>query len=373
MATPEKAPNSENGTSPARPRFGARMKAWWHGADVLPAPSNDDVAPTTAKPEQDAPTESVASERTDDGQSGAVSFKLRFKAWWQGVDVAAIAPSSAPESPVEPPAASPAPPEPATADAPRRVWPSARIAAAERIWGAGFHTPGGLEFVIDLCKPFGLDKSKSALELGAGLGGHARAIATEFNTWVTGYEADPGLAEAAMAVSTQLGLAKRAAILPFNLASFLADPQRYNAAFSKEALYAFPGKAEILAALPGKLKDRGAVMITDFVLAAPNASGSALEAWRVAEPTPPDPWTWSKYEAAANAAAFEVRVHEDISDAYATMARAAWRNFETLLKPGTLDAETTEALFVEGELWHRRLGALTDGGLRVIRIHMIRR
>ena len=350
MATPEKVQDNESGAAPARPRFGARMKAWWHGSDVPPVPSNDDAAPATNTAKDDSVV--VPAEAQSDGDAPEkVSFKHRFTAWWRGVDIAAIAPSTEPMGTVEPPSAAPVPSGSASAlepDAPRSVWPSMRLAAAERIWGAGFHTPGGLEFVIGLCKPFGLDKSKSVLELGAGPGGHARAVATEFNTWVIGYEADTGLAEAAMAVSTQQGLAKRAAILPFDLKTFVADSRRFNAVFSKEALYAFPEKAEIWAALPGKLKDKGEIMLTDLVLATPNASGPALDAWRASEPNSPDPWTWVQYQAAAKAGSLEVHVHEDISDAYAAMVRAAWRSFESLLKPGSLDAETTDALLVEG-------------------------
>ncbi|MBM3540718.1 MAG: hypothetical protein FJX51_01610 [Alphaproteobacteria bacterium] len=75
----------------------------------------------------------------------------------------------------------------------------------------------------------------------------------------------------------------------------------------------------------------------------------------------------------AKAGSLDVRVHEDISDSYAAMVRTAWRSFESLLKPGSLDAETTEALLVEGELWQRRLAALAEGGLRVVRAHMIKR
>jgi cyclopropane fatty-acyl-phospholipid synthase-like methyltransferase len=381
MAAPAKVEDAkdEPAAPTARPSFGARMKAWWHGEQRPPTPSNDDTAPEALGGATDA---SGASEEPT-GEStlpASMSFKTRLKAWWRGVDVTELNPTA--ESDVESAlpvksdvAPMPAPETPAAppAEKPPSAWTSPRIAAAERIWGAGLNRPGGLEFVIELCKPFRLDKSKTVLELGAGPGGHARAVATEFGTWVTAFEADAGLAEAAMAVSIQQGLGKRAAVHGFDLKSFLADKRHYDAMFSMEALFTWPEKAEIWAVLPKKLKDRGEVMITDFVLAAPDASGPALDAWRAAEIVAPEPWVWAQYQEVAKAGGFEVRVHEDISDSYAAMVRETWKSFESLLKPGSLDAETTEALLKEGELWHRRLAALAEGQLRVIRAHMIKR
>jgi hypothetical protein len=56
------------------------------------------------------------------------------------------------------------------------VWPPERIALTDRLWGEGFTTPGGAEYVIDFIQLLDLSEKKSLLNVGAGLGGPTRSI-----------------------------------------------------------------------------------------------------------------------------------------------------------------------------------------------------
>src|SRR5690349_23629803 len=99
------------------------------------------------------------------------------------------------------------------------VWPRARIAVAEALWGEGFLLPGGGEEVVRLAKPLGLSTASSLLLIGAGTGGPPRHIAAELGVWVTGYEANPRLVALANERSQRAGLGRRAQVESW-------DPQR---------------------------------------------------------------------------------------------------------------------------------------------------
>ena len=69
------------------------------------------------------------------------------------------------------------------------VWPPERIALTDRLWGEGFATPGGAEYVTDFIQLLDLSEKISLLNVGAGLGGPARVMTKEKGVWVTGLEA----------------------------------------------------------------------------------------------------------------------------------------------------------------------------------------
>lgn len=78
------------------------------------------------------------------------------------------------------------------------VWPPERIALTDRLWGEGFATPGGAEYVIDFFQLLDLSEKRGLSNVGAGLGGPARVMTKEKGVWVTGLEALAELVEAGM-------------------------------------------------------------------------------------------------------------------------------------------------------------------------------
>ncbi len=96
------------------------------------------------------------------------------------------------------------------------VAPLDRTTVAQWLWGAGFVMPGDEQYVIELVKPFGLTPAMSMLDLSAGLGGPARAIAKAYGTYVTGLERSPERARRGMEMSVAANLAKRATIAQYN-------------------------------------------------------------------------------------------------------------------------------------------------------------
>src|SRR5579863_5259195 len=74
-----------------------------------------------------------------------------------------------------------------------RLPPPDRLTVLQWLHGPGFLIPGDATYVLEIVKPFHLSPAMTMLDLAAGLGGPARAIAEAFNTYVTGYERDSAL------------------------------------------------------------------------------------------------------------------------------------------------------------------------------------
>lgn len=83
-----------------------------------------------------------------------------------------------------------------------------------------FHV-GGLEATAELLDPLGIDADTRVLDLGSGIGGTARFLASRHGATVTGIDLTPEFVEAARALSRSVGLDDR---VTFNLGSVLDMP-----------------------------------------------------------------------------------------------------------------------------------------------------
>ncbi len=353
----------------AKTPFMARLKAWWNGVDLQsPAeePGNDE-APSEADPE--------AQSKSGDNTS-KLSFWARLGAWWHGVEsaeptvsdesgdgeVASAKSSAAGEDDIGPKVAK------VKYDRPEQ-WTNQRLTIIEKVWGDGMLSPGGSVFVLRLANPFGLDQSKHLLEIGPGLGGAARTIAGEFNTYVTGFEPNPILAATAQTRSNDKGMGKRAVIEPYSVAALDKCKTRFDAMFSKDALYLIEDKPALFKRLPKLLKPRGEIIFTDYVLADAKSKAPALEAWRDGEPSAPYPWRWEQYDTICKKNGLDIRVHEDLTKEYCAFIVEAWRVFQSTLTP-EIKPEDARLVMDEIALWQRRREALESGALRVLRVHL---
>ena len=108
--------------------------------------------------------------------------------------------------------------------------------------------------------------SACSIAFGTGLGGGSRAICKEFDTWVTGYEADPELSRAAKQLSVIGGMDRKAEMKRYIAGEFELSPNSFDSILSSESLHNFESKYEILLSLQKGLKPRGQLSMTDFVL-----------------------------------------------------------------------------------------------------------
>lgn len=357
----------DGAVSAERPPIVARLKAWWNGVDLQSpaAEPGKDEAPSEADPE--------AQSRSGDDAS-KLSFRARLGAWWHGVEPAASGESgdsevaSAKSSAADEDDAGPKVAK-VKYDRPEQ-WTNQRLTIIETVWGDGMLSPGGSDFVLRLTNPFGLDQTKHLLEIGPGLGGAARTIAAEFNTYVTGFEPDSTLASTAQARSNDKGMGKRAVIEPYSVAALDKCKTHFDAMFSKDALYLIEDKAALFKRLPKLLKPRGEIVFTDYMLADAKSKVPALEAWRDGEPSLPHPWQWEQYAKICKKHGLEIRVHEDLTKEYCGFIVEAWRVFQSSLTPD-IKPEDARVVMDEIALWQRRREALESGALRVLRVHLV--
>ena len=137
---------------------------------------------------------------------------------------------------------------------------------AQWLWGDGFIMPGGSDFVLELVKPFGLTPAMSMLDLSAGLGGPARAIAQASGTYVTGLERSAERAKLGMAMSTKVNLQKRAAIGQYNPETVELRPNGFDCILGRGATYNVAEKERLLRVLYQGMKQRGQLLLNEFTL-----------------------------------------------------------------------------------------------------------
>lgn len=253
---------------------------------------------------------------------------------------------------------------------PQDYWSDARLGLKQKIWGPGFVEPGGEAFVIDLVQPCGLTSVKSLLDITAGLGGAARALANKFDVWVTGIEREPILAEQAMVESERLGYAKKAPVGAYDPAE-IAINKTFDVVFAREAFFTLPEKPAFFDKVASALKPYGELVFTDFVRTSQPPT-PAYEAWLATEPVAPQPWTLDEYVSELTQMGMDVRVQADISEDYALMARRELHQFVTANQLTDYPRDHLLLLVDEVELWGRRIAAFEAGDLAFVRIFAIK-
>lgn len=289
-------------------------------------------------------------------------FKQRFKAWWDGVELAP--PEDKPAPVVE---AAPEPPPPLVKLEP---WETPAIKVTQAIWGEGFNSPGGGAFVLELVKPFAINNSMSILDFGCGPGGGLRAITKEFDVWTTGVERDKATAELGKMLSTRAGLERKAEVQLYDPDNFVARQGGYDGILSKEMIYKFDQREVILARLENNLKTRGQLTIADYLRGDKTAPDDPL--LKAAFGNTPPLWTKAEYEKRFTELKFDLRVSEDITDKYRAMALEALDQVTRVREGKSVIRTFPEDFLREVESWGRRIAAMEGGALKVYRFYGIK-
>lgn len=245
--------------------------------------------------------------------------------------------------------------------------PPDRIAIAQWLWGAGYHIPGGEEYVLNLVKPFALNPAMSMLDITAGLGGTARAIAAAFGTYVTGLERDDELARRGMEMSTLQGMQKRAPITSYDPDKLELRAGGFDCILGREATYAVADKKRFLETVRQSLKERGQLLLIDFVAEPKAGVRPELSVWERQQRVPPQLWTVGQYTECLGALAFEIRVTEDTTDQYRREILAGWGKMLHTVDFRSLPRKHVLAIVDEAERWVHTIAALESGALKVYR------
>ncbi|TQF78803.1 methyltransferase domain-containing protein [Elioraea sp. Yellowstone] len=263
----------------------------------------------------------------------------------------------------------PEPPPP-----PPERWPETKLKVLGALWGEGFLGPGGAEETLKLAKPLGLNQTHSVINLGAGLGGATRVLAAASGAWVTGYETDPDLAEAAQALSEKHKVEKKAEIRPLDPANPQIRKGYYHHALALEALWRIADKPAMIAALVGAVKPQGQVVLTDLALGPPSpAAERAFAAWAKLEGVTPCLTGEKAITTLLAKEGLDVRICEDITSRHIAQTVVAWASFVEELKRDRPARPFALRVVEEAERCMRRIDLLRSGRLRLLRWHAIRR
>ena len=253
-------------------------------------------------------------------------------------------------------------------EAAAQQWPEARLNIVQDIWGKDFLKPGGAADVIDLVRPLALNSDHTVLDIGAGLGGSSRTIANETGAWVSGFEANADLAEAAMQLSKMAGMTRKAPVAALPPEGPNMKPKSVNAMFSKEALYKIEDKETLFSSIDTILRPHGQIMLTDYVAAQENMDSPELQVWSAQERTPAHLWTTDSYRSYFEGNGYDVRVAEDITDKYYSKVVNGFSLFSNTIKTFRGNKEMEEWSIREAEFWVRRMAPFEAGDLRVCRV-----
>jgi SAM-dependent methyltransferase len=246
-----------------------------------------------------------------------------------------------------------------------------RTEVRQRLYGRGYLIPGDAAHVLNLVEPFQLDGAASLLDLAAGLGGPARAIAQAFHARVLGLERDPDLARRNAVMSAALGTSSLVRVRGCDPETVELDTGRYDCALGREATYMVAEKERLLRVVVQALKSRGQIILTDFVLDRSAGERDELACWSDSRERRPSLWTLAQYTDCFRSLGFNLRSVTDIGPFHRRQILAAWI---ALLRSGDirrLSPSQVDTVLAEAESSLRTVAALESGALKYYRFEAI--
>jgi 2-polyprenyl-3-methyl-5-hydroxy-6-metoxy-1,4-benzoquinol methylase len=344
-----------------------------------------------AKAAAKAPAKTAAKGKSSSKEAPKLSLKWRLKAWWEGYDTKELeermrqaAEAKQPKAAAEAEKSAeemlgvPLPNEHALTqdalipDPNADPWSDERVDVAQLVWGPGFCGPGGPEQVIALSKLLTLTPEMSMMDLAAGLGGPARALAEHFGVWVTGYEMSETLVNAGNDLSTRAGMSKKAALTLLDIASDKPFDRRYDRALGNSFLSQVKDKPAIIAKIDEALKPEGLLLILDYVLNdGETIDDIAVANWLAKESKPLHLVDRSALSKMFEPSSWTVRVDDDLTPQYIALVTEAWRGADKIVaqlmsKPE--QAPLAPLVLKEAEFWMRRVNLFKSGKLQMRRI-----
>jgi cyclopropane fatty-acyl-phospholipid synthase-like methyltransferase len=316
---------------------------------------------------------------SDGSVKDAVPIKERFRAWWNGYELPKNPSSQGDPPPVmeseEPAADETLAEEPESAPAAQNQngeWSEARRDLAEAVWSPGFVTPGGSKYVEKLVSGCSLTAAETMLEIGIGMGGATRTIIGKFGNYVTAYERDKDLAEAAREHAVTYDFDDKLEVINAPVEDLDLKLGYFRAALLRDVVFTIEDKKALLTQVSQSLKNGDSYLIaTDFLFKAKDESPE-LAAWKEAEGRPVYPWTEAQFMKCLESVGITPRIVEDESEDYRAMVVEAWAEYLKSIKGKEVSEEMGREMAREGEYWARRVAALESGALKYYRIEAVK-
>jgi cyclopropane fatty-acyl-phospholipid synthase-like methyltransferase len=300
--------------------------------------------------------------KSEDEGRPKVAFRDRFKAWWEGYELAEPEVEEVPEKPEDPE------PFPMLAELPPLEEPIVKLLMA--IWGEGNSKPGNEEFFQYLVEPLGINNAMSVLDFSCGLGAGARSIAKAFDMEVTGVEPDKLLAAAGKDMAAKLGIGQKVVISHYNPKAIPLKAGQFDCIICVDRMHTVLSKMDTLKALESALKARGQITVTDIVL----GEGVAADDKRLTETLGDGAsrsqfWSVASYQKAFKEVRLNLTVSEDIGERYRNLVTAAWDGFAKSDAGKEVSLAHPKLTMTEVEYWQHMLVALNTGLLRIYRFN----
>lgn len=313
-----------------------------------------------------------------------MTLALRLRAWWEGYDPKQIqarlderarlleAQRNAAREKAAAARASKQPEHMDKEDLVNDPWDADKVNIAQYIWGDGFCGPGGPEYIIALSKLMALSPEMSMIQLGASLGGPARVLSEKFGVWINGYEESKTLVERGNELSKMAGMEKKVTLEQYNPDEMEEFERKFDRAIAKEALFTIENKKHIISCVEDKLKPGGLFLITDYFLGSDSVvSKDSYKEWKTGERHAPYPILIDEMKDLLKDKKMQVRVSEDITEAYIDMINKAWAGADDVAARLAKEEDgprLIQILMQEAEYWTRRKKLMEKGDIRLWRI-----
>jgi len=290
------------------------------------------------------------------------TFKSRFKAWWDGYDLEKSKPQLVLEE---------AERQQIEDDGPPTVkgWSVSRQKSVVTLFGEGMTRCIPDEMKTKLTQAMGINKTMSVSELGGNMGGFARWVAETYETYVTNYDEDQALIDAANEMTKMAGLQRNINSVLCDFNDFQPKERSANVVYSSEALFHVKDKWKCYKAIHRMLRPEGQFMMSDFMLDGMGGDAPELDSWKQGEPLMPHLLDVQETRKLMTKAGFEVSIAENITDEYCLNVQRAFADYAKRTADGEKSGHLHNWILKEGELWMRRVKLMDAGHLKVFRIY----
>ena len=297
---------------------------------------------------------------------GYIPLKDRFMAWWEGVDSRALAKRDTDK------------PQESGIDLDDVeeyfAWTPSRIQLNHKIWGDGHVSPSNGVYTMDMLRPAAIDPTQSILDLNAGLGGGACAIAEYYQIVVDAMEPVDELAHAANAFARSRQLQDRVRVEDYKPEALALGRQRFNCIYARELFHRIDNKEGFLNAVYSGMKESGSLVFTDYMIPEKVAEDeSAIADWKKNEPDPIYPWKVSQYRAVLRRMGFESRSFNDDTENFRGRIMDGLKECIAKLRPEDLNREVVTTLMRVAQIWRGRAKILDSGFVKLYQVHVVRK
>lgn len=294
--------------------------------------------------------------------AGNPTLKNRIKAWWNGDELEEAKPQLVLEEEER---------QQVEEDGPATVkgWSVSRQKSVVTLFGEGMTRCIPDEMKAKITQPMGINKTMSVSELGGNLAGFSRWVAETYETYVTNYDEDQALIDAANEMTKMAGLQRNIQSVLCDLDDFKPKKKSANVVYSSEALFHVKDKKKCFKAIHDMLRAEGQFMMSDFMLDGMGGEAPELDSWKQGEPLTPHLLDVQQTRTMMTEVGFDVSIAEDITDAYRSNVQRAFADYAKRTADGEKSGHLHDWILKEGELWMGRIKLMEAGHLKVFRIY----